>query len=474
MYSSKLFLGGKWTEVKDTLEVHAPFDGALVGTCGRASAGDIEQAIVQAERGFQKMKALPSYRRAEICTRVAAGLRTHKEAFARTLALEAGKPIQQAHVEMDRAIFIWEVASEEAKRIGGELLPLDWMETSINRTAIVRRFPVGPIAAITPFNFPMHLVAHKIAPALASGNSVVLKPASQTPLCALNLAAVLAESGMPEPALSVLPCAASLAETLVTDERTKMLTFTGSPAVGWDMKAKAGKKKVALELGGNAGVVIHSDADLEFAASRVVAGGFLYAGQSCISVQRVFVQKKVYDDFVDRLLKKTRQLKVGNPLDESTDVGPMIHEREAQRAEAWLSEAAKSGAQLLCGGGRSGALLDPAIVLDSTPDMKINCLEIFAPVVTVSPYEEFEDAVRAINDSRYGLQAGIFTRDLFSVFHAYQELEVGGVMVNEVPTWRVDHMPYGGVKDSGFGREGIRYAIEEMTEPKLLVLNLNP
>lgn len=473
MFSSKLFLGGKWREVKDTLEVRAPFDGEVVGMCGSASSTEIDVAISEAERGFEAMKKLPSYLRADLCARTAAGLRLHKEEFARTLAQEAGKPIKQARVEMERSIFIWEVAAEEAKRIGGEVLPLDWMENATNRKGMVERFPIGPIAAITPFNFPMHLVGHKVAPALASGNSVVVKPASQTPLCALNLASVLMESGMPEAALSIVPCASTLAETLVTDERTKLFTFTGSPAVGWALKAKAGKKKVTLELGGNAGVVVHSDADLDFAATRVVAGGFLYAGQSCISVQRVFVHRSVHDDFLHRLLTKTKQLKVGNPLDESTDVGPMIHEREAERAESWLCEATKAGATLLCGGGRSGTVLEPSIVMNSKPEMKVNCLEIFAPVVTVTPYDNFDDAIRAINQSRYGLQAGIFTRDLPSVFRAYRDLEVGGLIVNDVSSWRVDHMPYGGVKDSGFGREGIRYAIEEMTEPKLLVLNLS-
>jgi glyceraldehyde-3-phosphate dehydrogenase (NADP+) len=473
MFSSKIFLGGKWSDVKDTLEVRAPFDNQVVGTCGRAGAQEISEAIGAAERGFEPMKKLPSYKRAEICSRVAAGLKAHFEDFSRTLAAEAGKPIKQARVEMNRAIFIWETAAEEAKRIGGEILPLDLMEIAVNRTGLLQRFPIGPIAAITPFNFPVHLVTHKIAPAMASGNSMVLKPASQTPLSALNLATVLAESGAPEGALSVLPCAASLAEALITDERIKMITFTGSPPVGWGLKAKAGKKKVALELGGNAGVIVHDDADLDFAAARIVAGGFLYAGQSCISVQRVFVQKKVHDDFLNRLLAKTKELKVGNPLDDATDVGPMIHLHEAERAEAWLQEAVRGGAKFLCGGGRSGTLLDATIVVGALPEMKVNCLEIFAPVVTVSPYEKFDDALAAVNNSRYGLQAGVFTRDVYSIFRAYRELEVGGVIANDISTWRVDHMPYGGVKDSGFGREGVRYAIEEMTEPKLLVLNLN-
>lgn len=473
MFSSKIFLAGKWQETKDTLEVRAPFNGEVVGTCGRASAVEIDTAIGESERGFKAIKTMPSYKRAAICSRVAAALRSRKEEFARTLAMEAGKPIKQARVEMERAIFIWEVAGEEAKRIGGEILPLDWMEIGVQRTGILRRFPIGPVAAITPFNFPMHLVSHKLAPALASGNSVVLKPASQTPLSALNLASVLTETEMPQAALSILPCASSMAEALVTDERTRLFTFTGSPAVGWALKAKAGKKKVTLELGGNAGVVVHNDADLDFASTRIVTGGFLYAGQSCISVQRVFVQKQVHDVFLDRLLVKTKRLKAGDPLEETTDVGPMIHESEAARVESWLCEAVDGGATLLCGGGRSGTVLEPTILLNSKPDMKVNCLEIFAPVVTVTPYEAFDDAVRAINQSRYGLQAGIFTRDLPSVFRAYEELEVGGVIAGDIPTWRIDHMPYGGVKDSGFGREGLRYAIEEMTEPKLLVLNLN-
>lgn len=473
MYSSKILIGGSWQETKETLKVHAPFDDREVGTCGRAGPCDLEAAIQAAQRGFEAMKKLPSYQRAEICRKAATGLRARKEEYAKTLALEAGKPIKQARMEMDRAIFIWEVAAEEARRISGEVLPLDWAESALNRKGIVERFPIGPIAAITPFNFPMHLVAHKVAPVLASGNSVLLKPATQTPLSSLNLASVLVECGVPDGAVSVLPCPSTLAETLVTDERIKMFSFTGSPAVGWTLKTKAGKKKVALELGGNAGVVVHSDADLDFAASRVVAGGFFYAGQSCISVQRVFVQKKVHEPFLGLLLEKTKKLKVGDPLDEATDVGPMIHQREAERAESWICEATRAGATLLCGGSRSGALLEPTIVLDSKPEMKVNCQEIFAPVVTVSPYEQFEEAIAAINESRYGLQAGIFTRDLPSVFQAYRDLEVGGVMVGDVSTWRIDHMPYGGVKDSGFGREGIRYAIEEMTEPKLLVLNLS-
>ncbi|MBZ5551848.1 MAG: aldehyde dehydrogenase family protein [Acidobacteriia bacterium] len=473
MFSSKIFLAGKWQETKDTLEVRAPFNGELVGTCGRASAVEIDAAITESERGFKVMKSLPSYQRAAICSRVAAALRSRKEELAKTLAMEAGKPIKQARVELERAIFIWAVAGEEAKRIGGEVLPLDWMEIGTQRTGILRRFPIGPVAAITPFNFPLHLVSHKIAPALAAGNSVALKPASQTPLSALNLASVLAETEMPPAALSILPCTAAVAEALVTDERTKLFTFTGSPAVGWALKAKAGKKKVTLELGGNAGVVVHNDADLDFASTRIVTGGFLYAGQSCISVQRVFVQKQVHDDFLERLLTKTKRLKVGDPLDESTDVGPMIHESEAARVESWLCEAVDGGSTLLCGGGRSGTVLEPTILLNTKPEMKVNCQEIFAPVVTVTPYDTFDEALQAINQSRYGLQAGLFTRDLHSVFHAYEELEVGGVIAGDIPTWRVDHMPYGGVKDSGFGREGLRFAIEEMTEPKLLVLNLN-
>jgi acyl-CoA reductase-like NAD-dependent aldehyde dehydrogenase len=349
---------------------------------------------------------------------------------------------------------------------------MDLQSSTAGRWGMVRRYPLGPIAAITPFNFPINLVAHKIAPAIASGCTMVLKPAPQTPITALMLAEIVQKAGWPGGALNVLPLSNEDAVPLISDDRLKLLTFTGSSAVGWQLKAKAGKKKVVLELGGNAAVIIHSDADVDYAAERCVAGGFSYAGQSCISVQRILVQRGVFDQFVQRFLARVAKLKVGDPLDDSTDLGPLIREQDAIRAESWVKEAVKAGAKLLCGGERRGPIMQPTVLTATRPEMRVNCEEIFAPVKTVEPYDDFPAALGRANDSPYGLQAGLFTNDARLIFKAYDELEVGGVMVNEVPTFRIDHMPYGGVKNSGLGREGLRYSIEEMTEPRLLIMNL--
>ncbi len=395
------------------------------------------------------------------------------EDLARTIALEAGKPIKQARIEVGRSISTFATAAEEATRFHDEVLHLDALPGGENRPAIVRRFPIGPIAAISPFNFPLNLVAHKLAPAIAAGCPVVLKPASQTPIAALKLAAIIAESGWPTEALSVLPLNSKDAAPLVEDERFKLLTFTGSPTVGWDMKGRAGRKRVTLELGGNAGVIIHSDADLPFAAARCVVGGFSYAGQSCISVQRIFVQESVYEAFMDSFVPQVRALKQGHPLDEATDLGSLISAGDGERVAGWLAEARAAGAECLIGGDVQGGVVPPTVVVKAGPELKVNNQELFAPVVTVQTYGDFEQALRAVNNSAYGLQAGVFTRDVGRIFQAYEALEVGGVMANEIPSWRLDPMPYGGIKQSGFGREGLRYAIEEMTEPKLLVLNLS-
>ena len=373
---------------------------------------------------------------------------------------------------MERAIFTFTVAAEESTRIYGEYLPLDSQEFTAGRWGIVRRFPLGPIAGITPFNFPLNLVAHKVAPAIACGCPIVLKPAPQTPLCALMLAEVVQQAGWPDGGLNVLPLSNEDAGLLVSDDRLKMISFTGSAAVGWQIKRNAGKKKVVLELGGNAGVIVHKDADLGYAAERCVTGGFSYAGQTCISVQRILVEHSVFGKFNDYLLTGIQELKSGDPLDESCDLGPMIRESDAVRASEWIQEAVRAGARLLCGGKRRGAILEPTLLTGTRPEMKVNCQEIFAPVVTVEPYEDFREAVRQLNHSPYGLQAGVFTNDAKLLFSAYEELEVGSVIAGDVPTFRIDSMPYGGVKDSGLGREGLRYAMQEMTEPKLLVMNL--
>jgi acyl-CoA reductase-like NAD-dependent aldehyde dehydrogenase len=467
----RFFLAGEWREGKP-YTVACPYDGAPVGMVHRAGPAELEQAIQAAVRAFEATRKLPGHKRAAALRKISETIAARAEDLARTLALEAGKPIKQARVEIGRSITTFATAAEEATRFHDEVLHLDALPGGENRPAIVRRFPIGPIAAISPFNFPLNLVAHKLAPAIAAGCPVVLKPASQTPISALKLAGIIAESGWPAEALSVLPMNSADAAPLVEDERFKLLTFTGSPSVGWDMKRRAGHKRVTLELGGNAGVIIHSDTDLASAAERCVVGGYSYAGQSCISVQRVFVHEPAYEEFMDSFVPKVRALKVGHPLDEATDLGSLISPSDGERVSGWLAEARAAGAECLVGGDIQGGVVQPTVVVKAGPDLRVNSQELFAPVVTVQTYADFEDALQAVNDSAYGLQAGVFTSDVKRIFHAFEQLEVGGVMVNEVPTWRIDPMPYGGVKQSGFGREGLKYAIEEMTEPKLLVLNL--
>lgn len=463
---------GKWIEEGSPVEIRAPYDGSVIAHVFQGRREHAEAAIAAAVKAFGTTRRLPAFERQRVLRRVAQNISERKQDFARTLAQEAGKPIKAARTEVERSIFTFNVAAEESTRIYGEYLPLDWQEFTAGRWGIVRRFPLGPIAGITPFNFPLNLVAHKVAPAIASGCTMVLKPAPQTPLSALLLAEAVQQAGWPDGALNVLPLSNEDASLLVTDERLKLISFTGSAAVGWQIKKNAGKKKVMLELGGNAGVIVHSDADLAYAADRCVAGGFAYAGQTCISVQRILVERSVCGKFTDLLLAGVKKLKTGDPLEDSTDLGPLIRESDAIRAGDWVQEAVRGGARVLYGGQRNGPLLEPTVLTGTRPEMKVNCQEIFAPVVTVEPYDDFSDAVRQINSSPYGLQAGVFTRDAKLLFNAYEELEVGGLMAGDVPSFRIDHMPYGGIKDSGLGREGLRYAIEEMTEPKLLVMNL--
>src|ERR1700758_4698859 len=463
---------GRWVEQGELVEIHAPYDGAVIGRVFQGSRQHAEAAIAAAVKAFGTTRRLPAFERQRVLRRVAQGIAERKEEFVRTLAQEAGKPIKAARTEVERAVFTFNVAAEESTRIYGEYLPLDWQEYTAGRWGIVRRFPLGPIAGITPFNFPINLVAHKVAPAIAAGCSMVLKPAPQTPLCSLLLAECVQQAGWPDGGRNVLPLSNEDAGLLVTDDRIKLISFTGSVPVGWDIKRRAGKKKVVLELGGNAAVIIHSDADLAYAAERCITGGFAYAGQTCISVQRLLVEHSVYGRFIDLLVEGVKKLHVGDPLDESTDVGPLIRESDAVRTLSWIDEAVRDGARLLCGGGRKNLVVEPTVLTGTKPEMKVNSQEIFGPVVTVEPYKDFDQAVRQVNNSAYGMQAGIFTRDAKLLFQAYEELEVGGVIAGDVPSFRVDQMPYGGVKDSGLGREGLRYAIEEMTEPKLMVMNL--
>jgi glyceraldehyde-3-phosphate dehydrogenase (NADP+) len=462
---------GQWLKTGDAIEVRSPYDGSLVAVVHRAGPNEIEQAIAVATSAFEATRKMPSWQRADILHRIADGIKERREEFARTIALEAGKPIKTARAEVDRAVFTFDVAAEESLRIYGEIVPLDWMPGMENRIAHIRRVPLGPVAGISPFNFPLNLVAHKVAPALAAGCPILIRPATQTPVSSFKLGELVLEAGWPAGAFAVIPSTTQDASPLIEDLRIKKLTFTGSPAVGWALKQRAGRKRVTLELGGNAGNIIHSDADVAYAAERIVVGGFSYAGQSCISVQRIYTHMDVYEEFVDEFVPRVKALKVGDPLDEETDVGPLIDRGAADRVESWLEEATAGGAEVLAGGKREGTLWQPTVLAAIEEDMRVSCQEVFAPLVGLYRYTDVNQAIKAVDTSDFGLQAGIFTQDWNIIQNAFDDIEVGGLMVNDVSTFRVDHMPYGGVKASGFGREGLRYAIEEMTEMKLLTLN---
>jgi len=465
-------IGGRWSQATTVAPVRNPYTGETIAHVCQASPADAESAVQSSVEGAAAMRRLSGYARSTLLANAAQALQARQEEFARTMTAEAGKPLTDARREVGRAIQTLSIAGEEAKRIGGEVVPLDWSPGMESYWGVTRRFPIGPILGITPFNFPLNLVVHKVAPALAAGNSILIKPAPQTPLTALLLGDLLLKAGVPPGGLNILPCDNTVAEQLVVDPRFKLLSFTGSAPVGWMLKAKCGKKKVVLELGGNAAVIIEPDADLEYAAQRCVTGGFTYAGQTCISVQRIFVHESVVESFTEQLMTRVRGLATGDPGDERTVVGPLIDAGAAQRIEGWIGEAVAQGARLLSGGSREGSVVRPTVLSQVTAAMNVSCREVFGPLVTITPYREFEAALNAVNDSDYGLQAGIFTNNIGRIFQAFEQLEVGGVLANEIPTFRADHMPYGGIKDSGIGREGLRYAIEDMTEPKLLVVNL--
>ena len=466
-----IVLDGERVATGETYEVRSPYDGAPVASVHRACPEHIERAIAGAVEAFATTRRLPSWQREQVLERVAAGISERREELSRTIALEAGKPIRTARIEVDRAVYTFSVAAEESKRIYGEIVPLDWLPGNDGREALVRRVPLGPVAGITPFNFPLNLVAHKVAPALAAGNPILLRPASQTPCSSLTLGRIVLEAGWPEGAIAVLPCSTETARPLVEDERIKLLTFTGSPAVGWGLKGRAGRKRVTLELGGNAAVIVNDDADVGYAAERIAWGGFGYAGQTCISVQRVYVHEKVYEAFARELVDRVEALSVGDPLDEATDVGPVIDGSNADRIEEWLEEAKAAGATVLTGGERHGNLWQPTVVEGAPEAVRVSCEEVFAPFVGLHRFADVQEAIDAAGRSEFGLQAGIFTNDMRVVEDAFDRIEVGGLMVNDVSSFRIDHMPYGGVKSSGLGREGLRYAIEEMTESKLLTTN---
>jgi acyl-CoA reductase-like NAD-dependent aldehyde dehydrogenase len=466
-----LLCGKEWTE-GEVLEVRSPWDQGLVGRVTIATRADARQAVHHAVASLRRLRALPRWKRREILEDVAAALIEQKERFAQLIVAEAGKPVRLARVEVDRAVLTFKTAAEVLSQLGGETIPLDIMEGNEGRWGLVQRFPVGPVLAITPFNFPLNLVAHKVAPAMAAGCPVILKPASQTPFTALALGEVILKAGWPAEALAVLPLSNADAAWLVEKEDSiKLVSFTGSAKVGWELKAHSGRKRVLLELGGNAALIVCADwPDLDEAAVRTVRAAFNYAGQSCVSVQRVFVERGVYQTFLWKVVEAASRLAVGDPSVEATEVGPLILPGDAERVDSWIKEAVKGGAKLVAGGERLGSVVTPAILTATAPGMKLRDEEVFGPVVVIEPFDDFEEALAEANRSKYGLQAGLLTRDAGRILIAYRELEVGALIVGDTPSWRLDPMPFGGVKDSGLGREGIRSAIEEMTEPRMLVM----
>lgn len=466
-----MYLAGDWKENGHKLTVANPYDDSEVGTTFMAQPADLETAIQAAIDVFPTLAKTPTYERAQWLHDLADALADDRDTIAVILAKECGKPIRDANTEVDRGVFTLVNAAEEAKRIEGEVIPLDLMPASRGRLGIVRRFPIGPIAGISPFNFPLNLALHKVAPALASGNSLILKPPTLAPLTMLHFAHLIDRVGVPKGAISILPMSRETGDAMVDDDRFKLLSFTGSPSVGWQMKAKAGKKKVVLELGGNAGVLIDDDADIDYAVSRIRTGAYSYAGQTCISVQRIFVHETHYDEVKAKLVEASKSLKQGDPMDPATELGPMIEKRHAERAQQWVEDAASAGADILTGGKAHGAFFEPTVIENAPTDSLVCSQEAFAPLVTIFPVKDFAEGIRKLNDSTYGLQAGVFTNNLERAMTAYEEVVAGGVMVNDIPSYRIDHMPYGGVKDSGLGREGLRYTIEDMTEPRLMMIN---
>jgi glyceraldehyde-3-phosphate dehydrogenase (NADP+) len=437
-----------------------------------APAAAVRAALDASVAAAPAARAMPAHERAAALRHVADALAAQQESFAQELAVEAAKPITQARRELDRALFVFRDAAEEATRINGEMLAADAAPMANGRLALTRRFPLAPITAITPFNFPLLLAAHKIAPAMACGATITLKPPPQDPATTLRLGELIKQSGYPAGGVNVVLCDVDTAQILIEDPRVRMITFTGSARAGWAIRAKAAHKRVTLELGGNAAVIVEPDAELDWAVERSVLGGYAYSGQSCISTQRLFVHRSVYEPFLERFVRRVRALVVGDVLNERTDVGPLISSEAAQRVASWIHEAVAAGAEIATGGGRDGRVVEPTVLVKTTPPMKVNCEEVFGPVVTVSPYENLDDAVRLVNASPYGLQAGVFTTNLKTMFRLFAELDVGAVNGNDMPAYRIDRLPYGGAKASGLGREGVRYAIAEMTESRLLTLRV--
>jgi len=466
----KLLVGGEWVETGAWQEVRSPYSGDVVGRVAKAGAEEARRAIDAAEAAMRE--PLPAHKRAEILVRVAGALGKRHDEVARTISDEAGKPMKAARIEAQRAMSTYTFAAVEARKLAGEVVPMGASQAGEGKFAYTVRRPRGVVGAISPFNFPLNLVAHKIAPALAAGCAVVLKPASQTPMSALLLAELEDEAGLPPGWLNVVVGpSAEIGDVLVEDERVKVLTFTGSSGVGWDLAARAPRKRVTLELGNSTPVIVEPDADVGAAAAAMAQHGFSFAGQSCISVQRIYVHEDVYDDFLGAFLPKVEALKVGDPADEETDVGPVIDDAARERILDWIQEARSGGADILAGGEPEGDLIPPTVVADAKPDLKVSCEEVFGPVVTVNRYRTLDEAIELANGTKYGLQGGIYTGSLKTALRAAEELEFGGITVNEAPTFRADQMPYGGVKESGNTKEGPSYTVRELTEERLVVVS---
>ena len=466
----RMRIGSQLRESKTVEPVTNPYNGEVVGEVSVGTAQDMDDAIAAASRAFATLRHLPTHRRVAILEGVAARLQERAGEIARLMAEESGKPIRYCRGEVARSVVTFSLGAGEARRFGGEVMPIDLEARAEGRLCLFTRVPRGPVAAISPFNFPLNLIAHKLSPAVAVGASAVLKPPPQCPLTGHVLAEILVEAGLPEGALSVLHCGPEVAQRMVEDDRMKVLSFTGSDVVGWKLKALAGRKQVLLELGSTAPCGLEEDAELDTAMGPVVMGSWANAGQVCIKVQRIYVHASLYDAFMERFIRETQALKCGDPLGEETVVGPLIEKQHVDRVLSWIDEARKGGATVHCGGTAQGQVVLPTILTGATPDMRVCKDEVFGPVTVVEPFKTFDEAIAACNAGRFGLQAGIFTRDVGKAMQAFRDLDYGGVMINDVPTFRVDNFPYGGSKDSGFGREGVRFAMEEMTEPKVLVM----
>ncbi|MFC5559555.1 aldehyde dehydrogenase family protein [Ureibacillus thermophilus] len=471
MKETKLWINGQWEDAKETYDLTAPYTGEVIAKVAKASVQDVERAIQGAHEAFQSFKKTSAYERAEILYKVVDILKKRKQELAEILASEAAKPITAGLAELDRTIATYQFAAEAAKNVFGETVPMDAAPGGKNRIGYTKRVPLGVVSAITPFNFPFNLVAHKLGPAFAVGNTVVLKPATQTPLSALAMAEIFKEAGLPDGALQIVTgSGGELSDVLVTHPLVKKVTFTGSGAVGMKIKEKVGLRKVTLELGSNAAVIIEPSAPIEKIISRTVSGAFGFSGQVCISLQRIYVHESIYDQFTKAFVEETKKLKLGDPFDPATDLSAMIHPKEVERIKEWIEEAKAQGAKVATGAEFTERTMSPTVMVNVKPDMKIMCLETFAPIVSIVPYKTLDEAIQYVNQSDLGLNAGIYTNVLTDALKAADELEAGAIVINDIPTFRVDHMPYGGVKNSGYGREGIKYAIQEMTDLKFITI----